>query len=218
MAKTDKIQHDRRSDRIRQKHEKFRQEVLDAAREILQEGGIEAVTLPSVAEKIGLTKQAFYHYFSSKEALIRTLITSLLDEEITSVMAAIENSSGSEDVLGIMIRAFYKHYKDNMQAFRAVYCQAQLAPMSSIGIDESIVLEKINPRTRELFDLVERRLSTQAMKPAERKHMRRLAFTAWLSALGMMTMLGVADAAKDPLVHSDKDLLNTLATVFNGAV
>jgi len=47
--------------------------------------------------------------------------------------------------------------------------------------------------------------------------MRQLAFTAWVSALGLMTMLGVADAVDDPLVHSDEDLLNTLSDVFDGA-
>lgn len=217
MSESKQTQPKKRSERIRQKHQQFRKEVLAAAREIMQEGGIETVTLLSVAEKMGLTKQAFYHYFSSKEALIRTLITSLLDEEIESVMSAIKNSSQSEEVLGVMIKAFYKHYKNNMEAFRAVYCYAQLAPMSTIGIDENTITEKINPGTRQMFDLVASRLSSETMNPAERKRIRRLVFTAWLSALGMMTMLGVAEAADDPLIHSDKDLLDTLATVFNDA-
>ena len=47
--------------------------------------------------------------------------------------------------------------------------------------------------------------------------MRQLAFAAWLSALGLMTMLGVTDAVKDPLVHSDKDLLDALASTFDSA-
>ncbi len=45
--------------------------------------------------------------------------------------------------------------------------------------------------------------------------MRKLAFTAWLSALGLVTMLGVADAVDDPLIHSDEDLLDTLSSVFD---
>jgi len=45
--------------------------------------------------------------------------------------------------------------------------------------------------------------------------MRNLAFTAWVSALGLVTMLGVADAVNDPLLHSDEDLLDTLSSVFD---
>lgn len=48
--------------------------------------------------------------------------------------------------------------------------------------------------------------------------MRSLAFSAWLSALGLLTMLGLADANDDPLVHSDQVLLDTLANVFDEAV
>ena len=59
--------------------------------------------------------------------------------------------------------------------------------------------------------------SNSSMSAAECANMRRLAYTAWLAALGLLTMLGVADATRDPLIHSDQDLLDTLADVFNDA-
>ena len=37
---------------------------------LMQQYGIEKVTLNDVAEKSGLTKSALYYYFNSKEALI----------------------------------------------------------------------------------------------------------------------------------------------------
>lgn len=53
---------------------------------LLQQYGIEKVTLSDVAEKSGLTKSALYYYFDSKEALIiasfkkyRTMMTGKLD-------------------------------------------------------------------------------------------------------------------------------------------
>ena len=76
-----------RSPRVQQKREQARREILQAAQDILRERGADAVTLASVAGVLGMTKQALYHYFPSKEALMKTLVTSLIDDEV-------ENSCG----------------------------------------------------------------------------------------------------------------------------
>jgi hypothetical protein len=51
----------------------------------------------------------------------------------------------------------------------------------------------------------------------ERLRMRQLAFVAWSSALGLLTMLGIADANDDPLIHTDEALLAALSNVFDSA-
>ena len=61
------------SERVQRKHKQARQDILEVAERILSEGGIEAVTLASVAGELSMTKQALYHYFASKEALVRSL-------------------------------------------------------------------------------------------------------------------------------------------------
>ena len=64
---------------------------------------------------------------------------------------------------------------------------------------------------------LEERLATEGMCKKQRAAVRRLAYSAWLAALGLVTMLGVAESAGDPLVHKDSDLVETLAGVFNAA-
>ena len=204
------------SARVAHKREQARREILETAQAILSEGGVEAVTLASVAGELGMTKQALYHYFPSKEALVRGLITTLLDDEIDTLIAAVEAVSDGEKILGTLIRAFYAHYIDRLDAFRTVYCQSQLYASTGTAIDEATLRDEIHPRTRQLFDVLEERIAGSAASAAERRRMRQLAFTAWTSALGLMTMLGVADATNDPLVHSDQTLLDTLAGVFDG--
>jgi len=205
------------SARVIHKREQARQEILQAAQSILREGGVEAVTLASVAGELGMTKQALYHYFPSKEALVRSLVTAFLDDEIGALTAAVEASDSVEDTLGTLIRAFYEHYINHLDAFRVVYCQSQLYATSNLGLDKDTLRDEINPRTRHLFDVLERRISSSGMKKKEREHVRKLAFVAWTSALGLLTMLGIADATNDPLVHSDKDLLGLLSNVFDAA-
>ncbi len=204
------------SARVARKREQARRELLETAQAILSEGGVEAVTLASVAGELGMTKQALYHYFPSKEALVRGLITTLLDDEIDTLIAAVEAVSAGEKTLGTLIRAFYAHYIDRLDAFRTVYCQSQLYASAGSAIDEATLRDEIHPRTRHLFDVLEERIAGSSASAAERRRVRQLAFTAWTSALGLMTMLGVADAANDPLAHSDQALLDTLAKVFDG--
>lgn len=205
-----------RSARVEQKYTQARQDILETALALLHNGGVEAVTLASVAGELGMTKQALYHYFSSKEDLVRSLVTTLLDAEIETLIGAIEKVESGAESLGTLIRAFYEHYIGRLDAFRSVYCQSQL--YSSPGaLDADTVRNEINPRTRHLFDVLEARIAGSSASVDRRERMRRLAFSAWLSALGLMTMLGVVDALNDPLVHSDEDLLDTLAGVFDEA-
>lgn len=203
------------SPRIEKKRERTRREILRAARAILDQDGLEAVTLASVAASLDVTKQALYHYFPSKDALARHLVASLIDDEVDTLIAAVEEVNSGEKPLGALIRAFYGHYIDNLDQFRAVYCQLQLYAGNDQHMDEQTLRNEINPRTKHLFDRLEEKLAGRAPDPVKRARLRRLAFTAWTSALGLMTILGVSDALNDPLVHEDDALLDTLAAVFD---
>lgn len=207
-----------RSARVEHKREQVRREILEVSQELLRKGGIEAVTLASVAGKLSMTKQALYHYFPSKEALLRSLVTTLLDHEIESLIAVIEAPDFGEQSLGKLIQGFYDHYINRLDAFRTIYCQSQLYSAAGGAIDKDTLHEEIHPRTRHLFDRLEESIAGTSASAAQRRRTRQLAFTAWTSALGLITMLGVAEAANDPLVHTDQELLDTLSRVFDSAV
>ena len=205
------------SPRIAQKREQVEREILSIAQSILIENGPKGVTLASVAGRLGMTKQSLYHYYSSKEALVRALVTNLLDQEIEALLAALAKEKSDTKVLGVLIKAFHAHYADNLGAFRTVYCHTQMYAPSTSDLDEITLREEIHPRTRQLFDVLEGRIAEEGASRAERKRARQLAFTAWTSALGLMTMLGVADASDDPIMHPEKALLKTLSLVFDNA-
>lgn len=205
------------SPRVRQKRRKVRQEIIDVAERVLHERGFDAVTLASIAGELGMTKQALYHYFPSKDALASSLVTRLFDAEIDALIAAVESERDAGNVLGTMMRAFYAHYVGRLDTFRLIYCQSQLSSATELGMDAGTIREEINPRTRRLFDALEERLAGATRSRAKRQAARRLAFTAWTSALGLLTMLSIADATGDPLAHPDAALLDTLARAFDGA-
>jgi len=206
------------SPRIRQKRRQARQDILDTARHVLREQGLDAVTLTGVANELGMTKQALYHYFPSKDALLSNLLTALLDTEIDALIAAVQAEPDTDKTLSALIRAFYAHHIEDLDAFRLFYCQSQLVSAPEHGFGPDVIRDRINPRTRNLFDILESRLVQRGISKKRRQRVRQLAFTAWTSALGLLTMLSVADNTGDPLIHSDSALLDTLAEVFDGAV
>lgn len=202
------------SPRVRIKRERMSREILDAARELLFEDGLDAITLASVSGRLGMTKPALYHYFPSKEALTRSLVAALIDDEIRELEAAVERAGPDENPIGAMIRAFHAHYRKDLHAFRFVYGQLQLYVNPAFGIDAALVRSEITPRTRHLFDLLESRLAGADLDAGERRRMRRLAFAAWMSVLGLLTMIAIADGMDDPLLYSDEELLTTIVSAF----
>jgi len=205
------------SPRVRKKRERMRREILDAAGTILREEGADAVTLGSVSSRLGMTKPALYHYFPSKEALTRSLVASLIDKEVRELEAAVERAGTGESLISAMIRAFHAHYRNDLHAFRFVYGQSQLYVKPELGIDAEMVRSEITPRTRHLFDLLESRLAGVDLDEFQRRRVRRLAFVAWMSVLGLLTMIAIAEGMDDPLLYTDEELLETIVLAFEHA-
>lgn len=61
-----------RERREREKNE-LRTRILDAARELILEAGVEAVSMRKIAERIEYSPTAIYQHFADKEALIRAM-------------------------------------------------------------------------------------------------------------------------------------------------
>lgn len=53
---------------------RVRQDWLELAREMLINGGLEAVTVQSMSRRLGVTRGGFYGYFSSRDALLQRLL------------------------------------------------------------------------------------------------------------------------------------------------
>jgi AcrR family transcriptional regulator len=64
-----------------------RQEIIDAAMEIADKGGLDAVSMRAVAEHVGVTPMALYRHFDGKLALldgmVERIVTSLLPDRPT---------------------------------------------------------------------------------------------------------------------------------------
>ncbi|MFD9902812.1 TetR/AcrR family transcriptional regulator [Streptomyces sp. NPDC059063] len=66
------------------------QEILGAAERHITEHGPAALSLRAVARSLGMTVQALYHYFPSRDDLVTALITKAYDDLADAVQAAVD--------------------------------------------------------------------------------------------------------------------------------
>jgi AcrR family transcriptional regulator len=86
-----------------------RDRILDAAMLVFRRQGFRRSSIEQAAEAAGLTRQALYHHFKSKEALFRAVIERLYEEAFaaeTAAAAAVEKAGGGlADILVASVTA-----------------------------------------------------------------------------------------------------------------
>ena len=82
---------------------KPRDRILDAAMAVFRRQGFQRSSIEQAAEAAGLTRQALYHHFESKEALFRAVIVRVHEDaisaEVTAANAAEKAGGGLADIL-----------------------------------------------------------------------------------------------------------------------
>jgi AcrR family transcriptional regulator len=77
--------------------------ILDAAMRVFRRHGFRRSSIEQAAEEAGLTRQALYHHFPSKEALFRAAIERLYEKALTAEAAAAraaeDGGAGLSDIL-----------------------------------------------------------------------------------------------------------------------
>ncbi|MFC8827174.1 TetR/AcrR family transcriptional regulator [Streptomyces sp. NPDC057137] len=99
------------------------QEILDAAESQITEHGPTALSLRAVARSLGMTVQALYHYFPSRDALITALITKAYDDLADAVQAAVDTAPDGSDTPRLVTAAEgYRRWAiDHPELFQLLY-------------------------------------------------------------------------------------------------
>ncbi|MGC7098317.1 TetR/AcrR family transcriptional regulator [Amycolatopsis lurida] len=82
-----------------------REQLLDAAVEVMREGGIAAATTRAVADRAGLPQGAFHYCFRSKDELFAALLDRELDASLGSVWDAVADPQDLEGSIAAALGA-----------------------------------------------------------------------------------------------------------------
>jgi AcrR family transcriptional regulator len=93
-----------------------RERILDSATRIFAQYGYRLASMELVAQECGLTRQALYHHFDSKEALFRAVSEAVLkralEAERNAALHQERAGKGLAEIMAAQLEARYRHFFD----------------------------------------------------------------------------------------------------------
>jgi AcrR family transcriptional regulator len=81
-------------------------EIVAAARGILEDEGVDALTMRRIAERLGIRAPSLYKHFPDKEALEAAVISAAFEEQAEMFERAVEEGGDPLDALGAAYRRY----------------------------------------------------------------------------------------------------------------
>ena len=177
------------------------------------------MTLEAVAKEVGVSKPALYYYFPSKDALLFELIFETYEVHAQTVHEAVDKAEDSANALSAIIRETVKAFAPQLDDFRLAFLHGQVANPGAVHFDAE-QFARIRPVNDLLFAGAAEKLAEGQDKSSlpVQVEPRLMAFLAYLSAIGFLTMKGMVESLDDPLLYSDDQIIEGFSKVFAAAV
>lgn len=204
--------------RRERRRDQSREEIVEGARRVLMHKGMAATTIEAVAEEVGLTKAAIYYYFPSKDALMFEVMFGIFERHAHGVHDAVAEAKDGGAALRAVIRRTMRDFATNLDDFRLVFLQNQVAGTAGVQPAAEQFL-----RLRPLNDLAyagaAKKLADDWKRERGRAHVdpRLMTFLANVATLGVLTMKGMVEQVGDPLRYTDEELMEGLSRIFEAA-
>src|SRR5215469_16678520 len=96
-----------------------RERIVDSAAKVFGQYGFRLASMELVAQECGLTRQALYHHFESKEALFRAVVEAVhegaLEAEQAAALREERAGRGLADVVVAELEARYRYLLDRLK-------------------------------------------------------------------------------------------------------
>ena len=180
--------------------------------------GVAATTLEAVAREVGVSKPTLYYYFASKNALLFELIFGALTAEAQAIHDGVEKARSGAEALGVIIRESVNAFTPSLDDFRLAFLHGQVAAPGSVHFDAQ-QFARIRPLNDLRYAGAAKKLREEQLARPSRAnvHPRLMAFLAWISAIGLLTVKGMVESLEDPLIYSDDQLIEGLERIFEAA-
>jgi AcrR family transcriptional regulator len=180
------------------------EKILKAAQELLASGGFNAASFDAIGRALGISKQAVLYWYPSRQELFAALLVSWLAAEADVAVASLEGTDTPEAAIAAFVENIAAFHLGDLNRFRMMYLASQT---SKTGMQErpgGDVLESVHAMTDRMYIALAE--SLEGDLAGARKH----AVAIHSAVLGLVLMFGLADSIKDPLKHSEADLIAAL--------
>jgi AcrR family transcriptional regulator len=108
-------------ERKERERETRRAEILEAAKAVFSDRGLQASTMDQVADAVELSKGTLYLYFSCKEELYVSIFLEGLDKLIQRFREAVGGVSEWEAKLKALGEAYFQFYREEKNYFQVLF-------------------------------------------------------------------------------------------------
>jgi AcrR family transcriptional regulator len=125
----------RRTERVVQRFHARHDAIVDAARELAAEAGMEAVQIVPVAARANIAAGTVYRYFPSKTDLVAALIAGVAAREVAAIRRAADAAPGPLSALAAAIVAFSARCQRQRRLIRAVLAEPIDHDIAALRVD-----------------------------------------------------------------------------------
>jgi len=180
------------------------QKILSIAREILDADGIGAVSFDAIARRLGRSKQAVLYWYPTKRDLLAAMFLPWLQAETDTAEDAVSKATNRVEAIGSFVRAVAWFHFADLDRFRMMYLLPQTTNLNPTSRGIMITGEEVYQVTNRLYGVLADHLD------GKREAARKEAVAIHSAVLGLVLMFALADALRDPLKHSEIDMIDTL--------
>jgi len=123
-----------------------RETIIKTARKLLERGGLDSLSLASVAAKLGIKAPSLYRHIESKGALLHAVIENTYQDLFQAYAEAISNSSDDpEEQLISLARAQHKFAHANPNAYMLAYevKDPEVRADPNTLLEQAVIIQKI---------------------------------------------------------------------------
>ena len=131
---------------------------LDEAYRIIEERGIDNLSMRDVARRLGVSHQAPYKHFASREHILAEVISRIFDEFATHLDKSTPNTAHPFEDLHAMGIAYLRYADRNPLKYRLMFN----SPLPEPDLHEGMM-----KNARKAFSILEAKLSALHLRPVE---------------------------------------------------
>lgn len=127
----------------------LKREMLERARTIYREEGVEALSMRRLAQELGISTMAIYSYFANKQDLLDGLWIEIFEALTDELLDASKDQRGPRKVLEAHVRRFMDFWERHPEQFRMIYMSQSSGSLSAIAESQQPVYNRLLGLVRE---------------------------------------------------------------------
>ncbi len=116
------------TERKEREREVRRQMIMDSARDIILEHGVESVRMSEVAKECELSKATLYLYFKNKESLLESIFGEAVNSFVEYSEAHIKETNSGIDAVRMLWKCYLDRFRDSSDIFVLIGIKNFIAP------------------------------------------------------------------------------------------